>query len=57
MRSDYRFHQTDWSFHVGLLDAGKSKFLRFTEISAEYVKKSLNFPAEMFIIREVCVRV
>lgn len=26
-------HPTDWSFHVGHLDAGKSKFLRFTEIS------------------------
>lgn len=30
---DYQFHPTDWSFHVGHLDAGKSKFLRFTEIS------------------------
>lgn len=29
----YQFHPTDWSFHVGHLDAGKSKFLRFTEIS------------------------
>ena len=41
-----------WSFHVGHLDAGKSKFLRFTEIS-QICKKIVEFFLEKcFIIRE-----
>ena len=46
----------DWSFHVELLDVGKSNFLRFTEIWRN-MQKNVEFSTEMYIIREVCVRV